>query len=75
MRATRILVRADDRHGVSAEHELNGMHAVCLQHEMDHLNGKLLIDRLPFLRRLRVRAELKKRLKQQQSNVDDRNAA
>ena len=75
MRATRVQMRAEDRHGETAEYELDGMHAVCLQHEMDHLNGKLLIDRLPFLRRLRVRSELRKRLKRQQDELDGRNAA
>jgi peptide deformylase len=34
------------------------MQAVCLQHEMDHLEGRLFIDRLPFLRRLRARRAL-----------------
>ncbi|MCU0836763.1 MAG: peptide deformylase [Chromatiaceae bacterium] len=56
IRATRVRVRAQDRSGESFECELEGMHAVCLQHEMDHLEGKLFVDRLSLLRRLRARA-------------------
>ncbi|MFK7830291.1 MAG: peptide deformylase [Congregibacter sp.] len=55
LRATRIRIRASDQHGVSFERELDGMHAVCLQHEMDHLNGKLFIDRLSWFKKLRLR--------------------
>jgi peptide deformylase len=38
-----------------AERTLQMLPAVCLQHEMDHLQGRLLIDRLPWLTRLRLR--------------------
>lgn len=55
IRATQIRVRAQDRHGETFERDLEGMHAVCLQHEMDHLVGKLFIDRLSWFRRLRLR--------------------
>ncbi len=55
-RATRLRVRARDQHGTPFEHELTDMPAVCLQHEVDHLNGKLFIDRLWFWRRLLIRA-------------------
>ena len=56
VRATQLRVRAWDRFGEVFESDLDGMHAVCLQHEMDHLDGKLFIDRLSLFRRLRVRA-------------------
>jgi peptide deformylase len=56
VRATQVRVRARSRHGETFERDLEGMHAVCLQHEMDHLGGKLFIDRLSLFRRLRVRA-------------------
>lgn len=56
VRATEIRVRAQDRAGETFERDLTGMDAVCLQHEMDHLAGKLFIERLSFFRRLRIRA-------------------
>lgn len=55
VRATAIRVSAQDRTGAFFERELSGMHAVCLQHEMDHLDGKLFIDNLPMLEKLRLR--------------------
>jgi peptide deformylase len=55
VRATRLRVRAQDPSGQSIERDLDGMHAVCLQHEADHLSGKLFIDHLSLLRRLRAR--------------------
>ncbi len=56
VRATEIRVRAQDRNGETFERDLTGMNAVCLQHEMDHLAGKLFIERLSIFRRLRIRA-------------------
>ena len=56
VRATELRVRAQDLGGESFERNLSGMEAVCLQHEMDHLAGRLFVDRLPLLRRLRIRA-------------------
>jgi len=55
VRATQVRVRAWDCQGQVFERDLEGMHAVCLQHEMDHLVGTLFIDRLSFLERLRLR--------------------
>ena len=55
-RATQIVVRAQDVDGATFERELEGMDAVCLQHELDHLDGRLFIDRLSILRRLYLRA-------------------
>ncbi|MBK1698658.1 peptide deformylase [Rhodovibrio salinarum] len=54
MRAMRIRVEAQDRDGTPFTQDLEGMDAVCLQHELDHLNGKLFIDRLFILRRLMI---------------------
>ncbi len=54
LRATRIQVRAVDVDGIEFERELSGMHAVCLQHEMDHFDGKILVDRLNWFRRRRL---------------------
>jgi peptide deformylase len=59
-RAQRVRVRAQDRHGQTFEMELTGLHAVCLQHEMDHLDGKLFVDYLSTLKRDRIRRKLEK---------------
>jgi peptide deformylase len=59
-RAERVKVRAQDRHGEFFEHTLDGMHAVCVQHEMDHLKGKLFVDYLSPLKRQMVKKKLEK---------------
>jgi peptide deformylase len=59
-RATELRVRAFDRQGKLFETRLNGMPAVCLQHEMDHFQGKLLADRVNWLRRRRLLATLRR---------------
>ena len=61
IRAEKICVRALDRDGQSFELEVEGLLAVCIQHEMDHLEGKLFVDYLSELKRLRIK---KKALKQ-----------
>ena len=60
-RATRVKVRAQDQRGAAFERELEGMPAVCLQHEIDHLEGKLFIDRLMPWRRLLLRLRAARR--------------
>ena len=59
MRSTRLRVRAQDATGSSFERDLEAMNAVCLQHEVDHLDGKLFIDRLWLGGRWKVRKALK----------------
>ena len=59
-RAERVHVKALDRHGEPYEIETEGLLAVCIQHEMDHLNGRLFIDYLSDLKRQRVRRQLDK---------------
>jgi peptide deformylase len=59
-RAERIVVRALDRNGRSFELEADGLLAVCIQHEMDHLEGKLFVDYLSDLKRTRIRKKLEK---------------
>jgi peptide deformylase len=54
-------VRAQDRHGSPFEATLEDMRAVCLLHEVDHLDGRLFIDRLPAWRRLLLRLSRKAR--------------
>ncbi len=55
VRATRLRVRAHNPEGQVFEQDLENMHAVCLQHELDHLSGRLFIDHLSLVRRLRIR--------------------
>jgi len=60
-RATALRVQARDREGKVIERELEGMLAVALQHEIDHLDGKLFVDRLSLFARLRLRGKLRRR--------------
>lgn len=59
-RAGHILFRAMDRNGQIFEQEVDGLLAVCIQHEIDHLEGKLFIDYLSELKRNRIRKKLEK---------------
>ena len=59
-RAEHIKVRALDRDGVEFEMEANGILSTCIQHEMDHLEGKLFVDYLSELKRQRIRKKLEK---------------
>ena len=59
-RAEHVIVRALDRDGKSIEFEANGLVAVCVQHEIDHLDGKLFVDYLSVLKRQRIRKKLEK---------------
>lgn len=54
-RATQVRVKAMDRAGDPFERNLSNMHAVCLQHEIDHLDGKLFVDKFSWLRRFWLR--------------------
>ncbi len=65
-RAQKIRVRAQDENGEAFEFEADGLKAVCVQHEMDHLNGKLFVDYISTLKRDRIRKKLEK-LKKQES--------
>jgi peptide deformylase len=56
LRATEITVRAHDAAGEPFERALSGLPAVCLQHEVDHFDGKLVADRVNWFRRRRLRA-------------------
>ena len=64
-RADSIRVRAQDEHGETFEFDAHGLEAVCIQHEMDHLEGKLFVDYLSNLKRNRIRSKLVKAQKQQ----------
>ncbi|MCK9502729.1 MAG: peptide deformylase [Porticoccaceae bacterium] len=64
-RPSQIRVRALDRDGKPFELEPDGLLAVCIQHELDHLNGKLFVDYLSGLKRQRIKAKLEKLHRQQ----------
>jgi len=59
-RIEHVLIKALDRNGDAFELEATGLLAVCIQHEMDHLNGKLFIDYLSALKRNRIKKKLEK---------------
>jgi peptide deformylase len=71
-RAARIQVRAQDVDGKTFELNAEGLLAVCIQHEIDHLNGKLFVDYLSELKRERIRKKLEKERKQRESGDDAR---
>ena len=62
-RANEIVVRAYGRDGQAFEMNADGLLAVCIQHEMDHLEGKLFVDYLSPLKREMVKRKLAKRAK------------
>jgi peptide deformylase len=63
-RAHRIRVRALGRDGQAFEMDAEGLLAVCIQHEIDHLEGKLFVDYLSELKRTRIRKKLEKEHRQ-----------
>ncbi|HYW04374.1 MAG TPA: peptide deformylase [Gammaproteobacteria bacterium] len=65
-RAEQIRVRAVDRDGKAFETDAEGLLAVCVQHEIDHLDGKLFVDYLSELKRKRLRKKLVKAERQGQ---------
>lgn len=68
-RAEKIRISARDPDGNPFEKELDGMHAVCIQHEMDHLKGKLFVDYLSPLKQRMVRKKLEKQRRQEIKNA------
>jgi len=63
-RAAKIRLRAQDRTGVVYERDCDELLAVCVQHEMDHIEGRLFVDYLSDLKRDRVRKKLDKERKE-----------
>jgi peptide deformylase len=59
-RAEQIKIKASNEKGESYELEADGLLAICIQHEMDHLNGTLFVDYLSPLKRDRIRKKLEK---------------
>jgi peptide deformylase len=71
-RATHIRVRAVGRDGEPFELDADGLLAVCIQHEMDHLEGKLFVDYLSELKRQFIRRRLEKERRQRSVGSDVR---
>jgi len=68
-RAARIRVRSQDPGGARLERDYDGLLAVCIQHEMDHLEGKLFVDYLSDLKRERIRKKLDKERKERSARA------
>jgi peptide deformylase len=68
-RAARVRVRAQDRAGQFFERDFEDILAVCVQHELDHLEGKLFVDYLSDLRRERIRKKLEKDRKERSART------
>ena len=69
-RATNIRVRALDRNGQPFEMHADGLLAVCIQHEADHLEGKLFVDYLSELKRQLIRRRMEKERKQRSTGSE-----
>jgi peptide deformylase len=65
-RHARVTVRALDRTGTSHEFEADGLLAVCVQHEMDHLMGKVFVEYLSSLKRDRIKTKMIKKTRDEQ---------
>lgn len=65
-RAAQIKVRALDESGQSREFDADGLLAVCIQHELDHLNGKVFVQRLSSLKQNRIRNKILKQRREDQ---------
>jgi peptide deformylase len=71
-RANEVCVRALGRDGQPFELETDGLLAVCIQHEIDHLDGKLFVDYLSQLKRVRIRKKLEKEQRQSAEHPAER---
>ena len=58
-RAYKITVKAQDRHGKPLEFDAEGYLAKCIQHELDHLNGKVYVDRIPPFKLEKIKQKIK----------------
>jgi peptide deformylase len=68
-RAAQVRVRAHQRDGTTFERDFDDILAVCIQHEMDHLDGKLFVDYLSDLKRERIRKKLDKERRERASKA------
>ena len=69
-RPKRVKIQALDKDGSAFEEEAEGMLAVCIQHELDHLNGKLFVDYLSKLKQDRARDKVRKVIKQREKDEE-----
>ena len=69
-RPTKVTIEAMDEDGNTFNEEAEGMLAVCIQHEMDHLNGVIFVDYLSRLKQTRARDKVKKVIKQRARQGD-----
>ncbi len=67
-RAAEVTIKALDLDGKEFTEECTGLRAVCMQHEYDHLDGKLFIDRISFLKRSRYIKKRKKQLREEEAD-------
>lgn len=65
-RHARVKVRALDREGQPFELDAEGLSAVCVQHEMDHLRGKVFVEYLSLLKRDRIRTKMLKKTREEE---------
>ena len=66
-RHAQVTVRALDREGQTFEMQVEGLASVCVQHEMDHLMGKVFVEYLSLLKRDRIKAKMIKRSREEQA--------
>jgi peptide deformylase len=59
-RAEWVKIKAQDQYGKAYELEADGLLAVCIQHEMDHLVGKVFVEKLSRLKQMRIKAKMEK---------------
>ncbi|MGL4233337.1 MAG: peptide deformylase [Casimicrobium sp.] len=67
-RAANVTLSAQDASGTPYTLEADGLLAVCIQHEMDHLQGKLFVEHLSSLKQMRVKTKMKKRARELHAN-------
>jgi peptide deformylase len=66
------MVKALDKQGKSFEMQADGLLSICIQHEIDHLEGKLFVDYLSSLKRQRIKKKLEKIHKLEHGRVKER---
>ena len=69
-RPSKVRIEALDENGQAVDKEAQGLLAVCIQHEMDHLNGVIFVDYLSNLKQNRARYKVKKVLKIREKNLE-----
>lgn len=69
-RPNKVRIEALDRNGKNIDKEAEGLLAVCIQHEMDHLNGVIFVDYLSHLKQTRARDKVRKVLKIREKQAD-----